>query len=169
MLVTGPVMEKKDPQTRPARRGQAQPAVLAENPDEFDKLDMSGWEDLEWQQTIERKLKESCIEAMSPDCKWLTHEEVFGPIREKIAKEIAENPQKQGDANLDALDMSGWEDLEWQREIEWKLKESCMEAMSPDCKWLTHEEVFGPIREKIAKQIAAAEGRKTRHVEANGV
>jgi len=42
-----------------------------------------------------------------------------------------------------------WEEPEWKREIEQKLMESEKEALSPDCNWLTEEEVFGPIDKMI--------------------
>jgi len=80
MPVTRSVLDKNERQTRPTGSGGGlvQSAVLADDADELDKLDMSGWEDLVWKREIEQKLKESCKEAMSPDCKWLTEEEVYG-------------------------------------------------------------------------------------------
>jgi len=39
------------------------------------------------------------------------------------------------------------------REIVAKLIESELEASNPNTKWLTHDEVFGPLREKYGYEI----------------
>jgi PHD/YefM family antitoxin component YafN of YafNO toxin-antitoxin module len=55
-------------------------------------IDMKAWEDREWQRGIEQKLRESEAEIKSPGFRWLTEEEVYGPIDKMLDEFIAANP-----------------------------------------------------------------------------
>jgi PHD/YefM family antitoxin component YafN of YafNO toxin-antitoxin module len=59
----------------------------------FVLIDMKAWEDREWQRGIEQKLRESEERALSPDCKWLTMEEVFDPIEKELDEYIESHPE----------------------------------------------------------------------------
>ncbi|MDR1786594.1 MAG: type II toxin-antitoxin system Phd/YefM family antitoxin [Spirochaetaceae bacterium] len=59
----------------------------------FVLIDMKTWQDQEWQRGIEQKLKESEAEIKSSGFRWLTEEEIYGPIDKMLDELIAANPE----------------------------------------------------------------------------
>jgi PHD/YefM family antitoxin component YafN of YafNO toxin-antitoxin module len=59
------------------------------------------------------------------------------------------------------MSRDAWEDRKFEYEIYGKLKESCAESLSPNCKRLTEEEVFEPLLKKIDEYEAAQKAETT--------
>jgi PHD/YefM family antitoxin component YafN of YafNO toxin-antitoxin module len=57
------------------------------------------------------------------------------------------------------MSRDAWEDRKFEYEIYGKLKESCAESLSPNCKRLTEEEVFEPLLKKIDGYEAAQKAK----------
>jgi hypothetical protein len=68
-----------------ARAARVEPVFFAEKDyGDFVFMSKDAWEDRKFEYEIYGKLKESCVESLSPNCKRLTEKEVFEPLLKKI-------------------------------------------------------------------------------------